>query len=268
MRKSCSVKHIWHSLALALLLSVPILAQNETVTLNFTKEDPDGDATWDGTVSGDVEGELQTVLLNADQTEPVWLVAFEGIVTAGDRSFRAHVGGTLDTTTGQVHMSGVVTEGYLLGAAVDWQGQMVDEQASRFEGTITLTPPRTTGGGGQTGGEGSTEGTASEGTALSGQVQNWEGDEGRLVLLPTTAPPPPRPQEDALELGNVAADGSFNLTLPESMPEENLVSVARFLDGDPCDELTVTPEDARFLPVNVGVYGDQGFGFHRDARQA
>ena len=110
------------------------------MTYQFSKEDPDGDNIWDGTLTGDTQGAVQTVLLNADQSEPVWRVAFEGIVTAGEQSFRAHVGGTLDTTTGAVRMTGVVTAGSMLGATVDWQGQMVDQQASRFEGTITVTP--------------------------------------------------------------------------------------------------------------------------------
>lgn len=116
-------------------------AQDSGTTLQFTKEDPDGDATWEGSVTGPFDGSLRTILLAADQSDPVWLVAFEGQVEAGENSFRAHVGGTLDTTTGEVRMTGVVTDGYGLGSAVAWQGQMVDEGASRFEGTIELAPP-------------------------------------------------------------------------------------------------------------------------------
>lgn len=125
----------------AVLLAGAALAQDEPVEWSFAKEDPDGDATWEGTVGGPADGELQTVLLAADQSEPVWLVSFEGVVDAGDRSFTAHVGGTLDTQTGEVRMVGVVTDGFMLGSSVDWQGQMVDEEASRFEGTIRVSPP-------------------------------------------------------------------------------------------------------------------------------
>lgn len=128
------------SIALVVALGAPLLAQDGPVSLTFSKENPDGDGIWIGTVGGGLDGSLQTILLNADTDQPVWLVAFEGVVDAGEGSFRAHVGGTLDTTTGQVRMHGVVTSGFMLGAAVEWQGQMVDEEASRFEGTIVLTP--------------------------------------------------------------------------------------------------------------------------------
>ena len=131
-------------------------------TYQFSKEDPDGDNIWDGTLTGDTKGTVQTVLLNADQSEPVWRVAFEGIVTADEQSFRAHVGGTLDTTTGAVRMNGVVTAGSMLGATVDWQGQMVDQQASRFEGTITVTPAA-----GNQGTGGAQTGTSEQGTMES-----------------------------------------------------------------------------------------------------
>ena len=128
--------------ALVVALGAPLLAQDAPVSLTFGKENPDGDGIWIGEVAGAVQGSLQTILLNADDSQPVWLVAFEGVVEAGERSFRAHVGGTLDTTTGQVRMHGVVTSGFMLGSAVQWEGQMVDADASRFEGTILLTPPQ------------------------------------------------------------------------------------------------------------------------------
>ena len=128
--------------ALGLAWLAPVMAQPaaERVRLEFVKENPDGDGTWAGTVTGAFDGSLQTVLVNADQSQPVWRVAFEGIVDAGADSFRAHVGGTLDTSTGQVEMTGVVTEGGMLGASIAWEGQLVDEAASRFEGTIIITP--------------------------------------------------------------------------------------------------------------------------------
>lgn len=136
-----TLPYVLSTLLLAAAAVGHVVAQTDATTLQFTKEDPDGDATWEGTVSGPFDGSLETILLSADQSEPVWLVAFEGNIDAGDQSFRAHVGGTLDTTTGEVRMTGVVTEGHGLGSAVTWQGQMVDEEASRFEGTIELTPP-------------------------------------------------------------------------------------------------------------------------------
>ena len=138
---------IHRQIANMVLPTAPEGSAGAGMTYQFTKEDPDGDNIWDGTLTGDTEGTVQTVLLNADQSQPVWRVAFEGIVTAGDESFRAHVGGTLDTTTGAVRMTGVVTAGSMLGSTVVWQGQMVDQEASRFEGTISVMPAGASGEG-------------------------------------------------------------------------------------------------------------------------
>ena len=59
-------------------------------------------------------------------------------ITAGRRSFTAVTEGELNTATGEVIMSGEVTEGWLEGAKVKERGQLVDASTSRYVGTIKL----------------------------------------------------------------------------------------------------------------------------------
>jgi hypothetical protein len=82
-----------------------------------------GDTVWTGAVSGDVEGTLTTVLIHADDSQPVWQVDFYWIITADDpaRSFIARLDGILDTETGEVALSGSVVDGYRAGARVEEQ---------------------------------------------------------------------------------------------------------------------------------------------------
>ncbi len=93
---------------------------------------------WSGTVSGDVEGTLTTELLSLIPSGPVMQVEFAWIVSAGDQSFTAILKGTLNTQTGQVVMNGRIVEGWLTGAQVHEEGQLVDPATSRFQGTITI----------------------------------------------------------------------------------------------------------------------------------
>jgi hypothetical protein len=101
-----------------------------------------GDTVWTGAVSGDVEGTLTTVLIHADDSQPVWQVDFYWIITADHpaRSFIARLDGTLDTERGEVALSGRVVDGYRVGARVEEQAQLVDGERSEFHGTITVLP--------------------------------------------------------------------------------------------------------------------------------
>ena len=62
------------------------------------------------------------------------------IVEAGDHSFTAILKGTLNTMTGKVEMDGTVVEGWLVGAQVHEEGQLVDPLLGRFQGTISIFP--------------------------------------------------------------------------------------------------------------------------------
>ena len=124
---------------LILTMAVSALANNAPVSINFAKADPDGNLVWNGTVSGDVNGALETVLLEARQSGPILHVVFDWIVT-GDCSFTARLKGTLHTQTGKVIMNGKVIEGCLQGAQVHEQGQLIDPANAGFEGTIRIAP--------------------------------------------------------------------------------------------------------------------------------
>jgi hypothetical protein len=96
--------------------------------------------TWEGTVGGDIVGNLTTQLTDVERVGPVWFVEFDWIVDAGDQSFSAHLSGTLNTLTGTVVMDGEVVEGYLVGTRVYEQGEQAVAADGRFQGTILLLP--------------------------------------------------------------------------------------------------------------------------------
>lgn len=127
---------------LALLAPAAATAQNLNVplVLSFDKADPDGDGVWHGNVAGAFSGVLTTSPTAIDDSHPVWKVAFEFMIEAGERSMILALEGILNTNTGAVVMNGVVTDGYLVGARVHEQGQLVDAAASRFQGSIRILP--------------------------------------------------------------------------------------------------------------------------------
>ena len=138
----------FHLLTLFLVVTVagvtfPAPAQSfqnsAPVLLNFDKTLV-GQGVWKGTVSGGVTGNLRTELTSLQVAGPIWLVGFNWIIDAGEYSFTARLNGTLNTLTGQVVMNGTVVEGWLLGAQVHEEGQLVDPNTLRFQGTIQVMP--------------------------------------------------------------------------------------------------------------------------------
>lgn len=124
----------------ALSASAPVAsASNEPVRLSFDKSAV-APGVWEGTVAGDISSELTTKLLSLRVTGPIWQVEFDFIVDAGSSSFTTRLSGILNTETGAVVMNGRVSEGYLLGAQVHEEGQLVDPATLRFVGTIRLMP--------------------------------------------------------------------------------------------------------------------------------
>jgi hypothetical protein len=116
-------------------------AQPGPLHLTFDKQNADGDGVWEGTVSGDAEGRLKTVLISIGGEHPcVKDVVFDWIIKAEDDSFKARLAGTLDACTGAVQMSGSVSTGRYLGAFVQEAGQLQDLATLRFTGTIDVYP--------------------------------------------------------------------------------------------------------------------------------
>jgi hypothetical protein len=128
--------------ALAALLQPAFASASSDMSPILIQFDKQGgiNGIWTGTISGDVEGNLTTQLLSAQQSGPVLHVTFAWIISAGDQSFTAELKGTLNTLTGQVEMDGTVVEGWLLGAQVHEEGQLVDPSTMRFQGTIQVMP--------------------------------------------------------------------------------------------------------------------------------
>ena len=94
--------------------------------------------------------------------------------------------------------------------------------------------------------------------SFEGQVQGWQDGEAEIVLLAPGHVPPPfvRPAE-APTIGQIAEDGRFSLTLPESLPEDAFVPVDDFLDPG-CVDAVLDPPDATYFPVAYGIYRDDG----------
>lgn len=125
-----------------LLLALPARAE-APLQLTFEKEAV-AFGVWEGTVDGDITGDLTTVLTACTGPHPcsgrVWHVEFDWIIDAGSESFTAHLGGVLNTETGAVVMNGTVVEGFLEGARVHEEGQLVNPETLAFEGTIRIIP--------------------------------------------------------------------------------------------------------------------------------
>jgi hypothetical protein len=96
------------------------------------------EGVWSGTVDGDATGTLTTVLIEQHADGAISNVRFAWIISVGDQSFTADLSGTLNTETGAVVMDGTVVAGYLVGAEVHEEGQLVDADTLRFNGTIQL----------------------------------------------------------------------------------------------------------------------------------
>jgi hypothetical protein len=107
------------------------------VELSFDKTAV-ADGVWQGTVDGDITGMLETRLTERRISGPIWHMRFDWIISAGDQSFVADLRGTLNNNTGAVVMNGTVVEGYLLGARVHEEGQLVDAATLRFRGSIRV----------------------------------------------------------------------------------------------------------------------------------
>jgi hypothetical protein len=126
-------------LACAALLAPTAAQAKSPVNLTFDKSSS-GPGTWQGTVSGDITGDLTTVLRDVRVTGKVWHVEFDWIVSAGSQSFTARLDGVLNTKTGAVVMNGRVIEGYLQGARVHEEGQLIDPTSLHFVGSIRIMP--------------------------------------------------------------------------------------------------------------------------------
>jgi hypothetical protein len=117
-------------------------AASSPVRVDFVKHWIGPGYVFQGTASGAVNGGLtsQLVSLN-DVSGPIYHVTFDWIISAGAQSFTARTSGTWNTLTGQVVMDGtVISSGYLSGAQVHEEGQLIDPATLTFAGFLQLMP--------------------------------------------------------------------------------------------------------------------------------
>jgi hypothetical protein len=96
---------------------------------------------FEGTTSGDAPGTLTSKLVSLDAAAgPILHVTFDWIVSSGSKSFTARTSGIWNTNTGSVVMNGRVIVGYLNGAQVHEEGQLIDPATLSFQGFLQLLP--------------------------------------------------------------------------------------------------------------------------------
>jgi hypothetical protein len=142
MSKKLSIVLVALLLAVALVPGTATADSSKPVRLTFEKQIVHPNGIWEGSVGGDVEGDLTTVLRELRVAGPIWHVTFDWIVDADDDNydFTARLYGILNTDTGSVVMDGTVTEGWSKGAQVHEEGQLVAPATYGFEGTIRIMP--------------------------------------------------------------------------------------------------------------------------------
>jgi len=115
---------------------------NAPVRVTFDKHVVDPAAfVFAGTTGGDVSGSLTSKLVSLDaSTGPNLHITFDWIVSAGASSFTARTSGIWNTKTGSVVMNGTVIDGYLLGAQVHEEGELLDPATLHFAGSLQLMP--------------------------------------------------------------------------------------------------------------------------------
>jgi opacity protein-like surface antigen len=119
--------------------AAPATASNQPVRLTYDKSAV-AEGVWQGAVGGDFSGSITTYLTGLRITGTIWHIDFELDIEAGDSSLVTDLSGIVDTKTGSVVMDGTVVDGYLQGARVHDEAQLVDPDTLRFQGTILLMP--------------------------------------------------------------------------------------------------------------------------------
>ena len=131
------VMSIVMALVTILLVGTPVVAAQRPVVLEFEKQWAAPDY-YVGTMEGG--GTIEMRLF--DKSVRGNTQHFSATVDVGSPSgsFTAVVSGQINFSTGRVVLNGSVTSGWLAGAQVQEQSQLVDPDAGRFIGTIQIMP--------------------------------------------------------------------------------------------------------------------------------
>ncbi len=125
------------SLMTILLVGTPVAAAQRPVVLEFEKQWAAPDY-YLGTVEGG--GTIEMTLFDKSVIGNTQHFSATVEVNSASRSFTALVSGQINFSTGRVVLNGSVTSGWLAGARVQEESQLVDPDTGRFIGTIQIMP--------------------------------------------------------------------------------------------------------------------------------
>lgn len=131
------VMSIVAALVTVLLVGTPVAAAQRPIVLEFEKQWAAADY-YLGTVEGG--GTIEMRLFDKSVIGNTQHFSATVEVDSPSRSFTALVRGQINFSTGRVVLNGSVTSGWLAGAQVQEQSQLVDPVAGRFIGSIQIMP--------------------------------------------------------------------------------------------------------------------------------
>lgn len=120
-----------------LLVGTPVAAAQRPIVLEFEKQWAAPDY-YVGTVEGG--GTIEMWLFDKSVIGNTQHFSATVEVASVSGSFTAVVRGQINFSTGRVVLNGSVTSGWLSGAQVHVQSQLVDPDTGRFIGTIQIVP--------------------------------------------------------------------------------------------------------------------------------
>lgn len=120
-----------------LLVAAPAAAAQQPIILEFEKQWA-GPDYYVGTIDGG--GTIEMWLSDNNIKGKTHHFSATVDVTLPGRSFSAHVSGHYTFSTGQVVLTGTVTSGWLAGAQVLEQSQLIDPTTGSFVGTVHINP--------------------------------------------------------------------------------------------------------------------------------
>lgn len=119
------------------LAGTPVAAAQQPIVLEFEKQWAAPDY-YVGTVEGG--GTIEMWLFDKSVVGNTQHFSATVDVASASGSFTAVVRGQINFSTGSVVLTGRVTSGWLSGAQVQEQSQLVDPDTGRFIGTIQIMP--------------------------------------------------------------------------------------------------------------------------------
>jgi hypothetical protein len=123
-------------------------SHSSRLALDYIKtESGPGSFNWFGSVSGGINGSLETLVVDARLSPRIWHIQTVWTVTdtpnGGAKNFVAHLNGTLDIVSGKLLLNGKIVSGYLAGAQVHDLGFLTGSTGvggTIFKGTLWIMP--------------------------------------------------------------------------------------------------------------------------------